>query len=66
MPTIHVYSFDRPIEQKRKLVKEITEVVCKTYEVKPEIVHVFLYPSPRENIAHAGLLQSDIDKAAGK
>lgn len=66
MPTIHVYSFDRPIEQKRKLVKGITEVVCKTYEVKPEIVHVFLFPSPRDHIAHAGLLQCDIDTAAKK
>ena len=59
MPTIHVFAFERPIEKKRQLVKDITEAVCKNYEIEPGIVTVCLFDTPTENVAHGGILVSD-------
>jgi|ETN01SMinimDraft_4_1059930.scaffolds.fasta_scaffold826449_1 phenylpyruvate tautomerase PptA (4-oxalocrotonate tautomerase family) len=59
MPTIHLFAFKRPIEKKRQLVKDITAVVCKNYEIEPDIVTVCLFDTPTENVAHGGILESD-------
>lgn len=59
MPIIHVYAFERSIEQKREIVKGITEVTCKAYNVAPEIVTVYIFDVPKTNAAHVGMLESD-------
>lgn len=59
MPFIHVYAFERPAEKKRELVKGLTEVMCKAYNVDPAIVTVYLFDVPKGNAAHAGILESE-------
>jgi 4-oxalocrotonate tautomerase len=62
MPVIHVYAFERTRDQKRALVKEVTEATCRTYDVPPEIVTVYLFDVPKGNAAHGGVLAADEDE----
>ncbi|MGQ0664318.1 MAG: tautomerase family protein [Pseudomonadota bacterium] len=64
MPIVYVYAFERPLAKKREIVKGITEVTCKAYDVPPEIVTVYIFDVPRTNAAHAGILESDRQAAA--
>jgi 4-oxalocrotonate tautomerase len=59
MPIVHVYAYERGIEKKRKLVKDITDAVCRDYDVAPEIVTVYIFDIDRKNAAHAGVLACD-------
>lgn len=59
MPFIHVYGFERPVEKKRELAKELTAAMCKVYGVAPEIVTVYMFDVPKSNAAHAGILEFD-------
>ena len=61
MPVIYAYAFERSIEQKRELVKGLTEVTCKAYDVPPETVTVYLFDVPKENAAHGGVLVADAE-----
>jgi 4-oxalocrotonate tautomerase len=61
MPVIYAYAFERPIEKKREIVKGLTEVTCKAYDVPPESVTVYLFDVPKENAAHGGVLVADDD-----
>lgn len=66
MPFIHVYAYEgRTVEQKRRLVKSMTEAVCSAFEVKPETVHIYFFDQKRSDAAHAGILASDEVPAAG-
>ncbi len=49
----------RTVEQKRRVVQRITDVLCEELEVKPEAVVVTLIEVPSENYARAGVLKSD-------
>ena len=49
----------RTIEQKRGLVKDITEAVCKNFAVPPQAVNILIHEGKKENRAHAGTLASD-------
>ena len=59
MPSIHVYAYERSVEKKRKLVKDVTDAVCRHYDVPPEIVTVYIFDIDRRNAAHGGVLASD-------
>jgi 4-oxalocrotonate tautomerase len=60
MPEVYFYAFDgRTIEQKRKLVKSVTDAVCHSLNVKPEVVIVQIVEGKRENRAVGGVLMSD-------
>ncbi len=60
MPIIHVHLFEgRTLEQKRKLVTNMTEAVVKSLEVKPESVRILLHHMPKSDLAVAGVLTSD-------
>ena len=61
MPIIHVYAFERSLEQKREIAQGITEVTCKAYDVSPEIVTVYIFDVPKENAAPAGVLASEAE-----
>ena len=63
MPSVYVYGFERPVENKREIVKGITEATCKAYDVPPEIVTVYIFDVPKENAAHAGILEIDREAA---
>ena len=60
MPLIMVYAdAGRTIEQKRGLVKDITEAVCKNFNVTPEAVSIIIKEGKKENRAKAGKLAVD-------
>ncbi len=49
----------RSIDQKRGLVKDITDAVCKNFKVPPEVVSVLIHEVQKENLAKAGKLAID-------
>lgn len=60
MPEVFVYAIEgRSIEQKRSLVKKITDAVVEDYRVAPDAVSVILIDTPRSMRAKAGVLLSD-------
>ena len=60
MPVITVKALGvKTIGQKRGLVKDITEVVVKNFEVPPEAVSIDIIEYSPENLASAGQLFAD-------
>jgi 4-oxalocrotonate tautomerase len=60
MPLITVKAKEgRTIEQKRALVKDITEAVVKNYKAQPEAVIIDIVDYSGENLAKAGQLFVD-------
>ena len=60
MPRITVEADEgRTIEQKRGLVRDITEAVTKNFNVKPETVIIVIRESSKENRAKGGKLIID-------
>ena len=49
----------RSVEQKRRVVKRLTDLLCEELSVKPEAVVITLIEVPRENYARGGVLKSD-------
>ena len=49
----------RTIEQKRGLVKDITDAVCKNFDVPPQAVSIMIQEGKKENRARAGKLAVD-------
>ena len=61
MPYVTVKAVEeRTLEQKRGLVKDITEAVVKHFNVKPEAVAVDILEYSKENLAKAGTLFADL------
>ncbi|MFC1966347.1 2-hydroxymuconate tautomerase [Chloroflexota bacterium] len=60
MPLVTVEAdVGRTVEQKRGLVKDITEAVTKNFNAKPEAVIVLIHELSKENVAIAGKLSID-------
>jgi len=60
MPEVYVHAVEgRTLDQKRMLVKEITDAVVKNFNVKPEAVLVQIVESSKEFKAKGGFLFSD-------
>lgn len=60
MPTIRVEMFEgRTPEQKRELVKALTEAACKTLGSSPEAVDVILTDIRKSDWATGGVLWSE-------
>jgi len=60
MPRITVEADEgRTIEQKRGLVRDITEAVTKNFNVSPEAVSIVIRETSKENRAKAGKLIID-------
>ncbi len=49
----------RTIEQKKKLVKEVTEVVCRNLNVTPDKVYIDINEYTLDGFAKEGKLYSD-------
>ena len=49
----------RSIEQKRIIVREITDTIVRVCEVDPEAVVVIIHENPRTDKAKGGILFSD-------
>ena len=64
MPEIYIYAAEgRSIEQKRILVREITEAAVRNLGVAPEVVVVQFVEAPRHSKARGGVLFSDVQSA---
>ena len=62
MPIIEVHMLDgRTVEQKRELVGQVTEAVCRALGARPEQVRIILSEMPKEDYAIAGVLHCDKD-----
>lgn len=60
MPEVYVHAMEgRTVEQKRKLVREITEAVMRNFDVPADAVVVTIVEGPRHNKAKGGVLFSD-------
>jgi 4-oxalocrotonate tautomerase len=60
MPVVTVQLWEgRTIEQKRKLVRAITDAMVEHAGARPDGLHVILQEIPRENWARAGVLGVD-------
>jgi len=49
----------RSVEQKREMVKAVTEAIARTTNAKPEAVHIVVHDEPATNIGSGGLLLAD-------
>jgi len=60
MPEVYIYALEgKTLDQKRKLVKEVTETVARNLEVAEDTVLIQLMESSREAKAKGGVLFSD-------
>ena len=60
MPEVHVYAAEgRSLDQKRQLVKEITDAVVKNFQVDPDVVVVQIIEAPKTMKARGGVLFSE-------
>ena len=60
MPVVKVQLFEgRTLEQKRALVRAITQAMVEHAGAKPDGLHVILQEIPRENWGRAGVLGVD-------
>lgn len=60
MPVVTVQLFEgRTLEQKRRLVKAITDAMVEHAAARPDALHVVLQEIPKDNWGRAGVLGSD-------
>lgn len=64
MPVVTVQLWEgRTLEQKRSLVRAITDAMVEHAEARPDALHVVLQEIPPENWALGGVLGPDRDGA---
>lgn len=60
MPFVQIDMIEgRSLEQKREMVKKITEVITETAKCPAEAVMVVIREAPKHHIGKAGVLMSD-------
>lgn len=59
MPTIVVYTLDRTLEQKRRLVNGLIKTTAEALEIAPERVNVHIMANTADNIGHHGVFAFD-------
>jgi 4-oxalocrotonate tautomerase len=60
VPVVTVQLFEgRTLEQKRRLVKAITDAMVEHADARPDALHVVLQEIPMDNWGRAGVLGSD-------
>jgi 4-oxalocrotonate tautomerase len=60
MPVVVIEADEgRTVEQKRGLVKDITEAVCKNFKVEPQTVTILIHEQKKENRGKGGKLVID-------
>jgi 4-oxalocrotonate tautomerase len=63
MPDVHISWLDgRTVEQKRKVVERITQVLAEEAGAKPESTHIVFVDIPHTNFTSGGVLVSDRNK----
>jgi 4-oxalocrotonate tautomerase len=62
MPFITVKVLEgKTVEQKRKLVRDMTKVVCDSFDVEPDRVFIFIEDLEKDNYGKQGQLFSDLE-----
>jgi len=56
---IHLYGFERPIEQRRAMVAKLTQAACEAYELPAEQVTVYFFDLDPHSVGYAGELVAD-------
>lgn len=65
MPVVTINMWPgRTVEQKRRLVKAVTDAMVEHANAKPDGLHVIIYEVPQDSWARAGILA--IDRQAAK
>ena len=60
MPEVYIFAIEgRTIDQKRALVKDLTDAVVRNFKVEPGTVTVQIMESPKSSKAKGGVLFSD-------
>ena len=60
MPEVVFYALGgRSVEQKRALVKDITDAIVRNCEVTPDAVTIIIHENPRTDKAKGGVLFSE-------
>ncbi|MBZ4653013.1 MAG: 4-oxalocrotonate tautomerase family enzyme [Peptococcaceae bacterium] len=60
MPVVQIEMIGgRTIEQKRAMVKEVTDALVRTINCKPEAVKIIIRDMEKHNIADGGVLKCD-------
>ena len=60
MPTVQIDMIaGRTVEQKREMVKKVTEALVASIACPPEAVSIIIHENPKEHLAKAGKLLSD-------
>jgi 4-oxalocrotonate tautomerase len=63
MPTIYVHAFEgRTLEQKRNMVREVTDAVVRTFDVPADSVTIEIVETSREAMSRGGVLFSEMAK----
>ena len=63
MPIVQIHLLKgRTIEQKRAMVKRVTEAIAETANAPPEAVEVIISEMEKENFSRAGVLIADQKK----
>ena len=61
MPMVQIDMLEgRTLEQKRELVKKLTDVIVETAKCPPEAVTIILREMPPTHLGKAGVLRSDM------
>jgi 4-oxalocrotonate tautomerase len=59
MPMIQIDMLERTLDQKREIVKKLTQAMVEAANVPAEAVTIIIRDIPRENLGKAGLLRCD-------
>jgi len=60
MPIVQIDLLEgRTVEQKRAMVKEVTDAICRTLGAPADAVRIIIRDMKYENYATAGILRSD-------
>jgi 4-oxalocrotonate tautomerase len=66
MPTVIVEMLEgRTVEQKRELVKRITDAIVEIARTKPENVRIYFHDIPPFNLGQSGILRVDQKEKKG-
>jgi 4-oxalocrotonate tautomerase len=49
----------RSADQKREMVKAVTEAIARTVSARPEAVHIIVHEEPPTNLGSGGVLLAD-------
>jgi 4-oxalocrotonate tautomerase len=61
--TVELWS-GRTVDEKRRMVESITEMLVDQLDLPPETFHVVIRDVPKENWGHAGVLACDLADAS--